>query len=154
MGDETDETMTELLKNMGSRGRDGQRWYRSAYALGRIGPSAIPALLDTLRNDNSRMRSGAALAFSWMKEDAAPAVPDLVTAIADPEDDVRRHAAESLGQIGAPAVPVLARALQHDQAKVRVASLSALSSMGATAQGVAEQIVPLAENSGKFCHRR
>jgi hypothetical protein len=83
-------------------------------ALGRIGASAVPALLDTLHSSDPTVRRKAVEVLGRMGEDAAPAVPALTSLLDDPDPAVRKAAARTLGQIGPQAkdaVPALMRNL-------------------------------------------
>jgi len=61
----------------------------------------------------------------------APAVPALIQALGDSDRDVRRAAAEALGDLGDPqAVPALIQALRDDWEAVRRAAAEALGKLG------------------------
>jgi HEAT repeat protein len=86
------------------------------HALGRMGPDAVPALLEKLRYrdpDPARqehVRKRAAEVIAQLGPAAQSAVPDLIEALHDPSVEVRKSAALALGQIGpaaAAAVPDL-----------------------------------------------
>lgn len=79
-------------------------------SLARIGPAAIPALIDALKDPNAEVRDRAAQALARMGPPARQAVPQLIAALQDPDWKVRRSAARALGQIGPDAekaVPAL-----------------------------------------------
>lgn len=88
----------------------------AVFALGRIGPAAVPALIQTLRNPDPNLRRQAVDTLSRIGPEAAAAVPDLIHALSDPDPLVRRTAARALGQIGpaaADSVPALIRVIQE-----------------------------------------
>jgi HEAT repeat protein len=88
----------------------------AATALARIGPEAIPALVQALRDADPQVRSQAALALARMGPDASPAVPALMEALSDRDENVRRCAARALGQVGPSAraaIPALITALRQ-----------------------------------------
>ena len=90
----------------------------------------VPRLLRVLRGrrveDSVHKAAAAALG-----EIGAPAVPGLLAALRDAEEDVRRKAAWVLGKIGdAAAVPGLLAALHDADVDVRVAAAAALGQIG------------------------
>jgi HEAT repeat protein len=88
----------------------------AADALARIGPPALPALIDALRDRNPDVRNRAAQALARMGPPAKPAVPELIVALHDSDWQVRRSAARALGQIGVAAeeaVPALIEVIRN-----------------------------------------
>ncbi|MCZ7647784.1 MAG: HEAT repeat domain-containing protein [Planctomycetota bacterium] len=57
---------------------------------------------------------------------ARVAVPALIEALADKEDEVRKQAVEALGEIGAPAIAKLVEALKHKDKAIRAGAAQAL----------------------------
>ena len=89
----------------------------AADALWRIGPAAVPALIDSLKDPDGYVRFLAARSLAHLGSDAEAAVPALIVALDDPEELVRRQAARALGQIGpaaADAIPALINKLQAE----------------------------------------
>jgi HEAT repeat protein len=83
-------------------------------ALGRIGPAAVPALLQTLRDPSADVRRKGVEVLGRMGDGATAAVPELVRLLDDPDPEVRKSAARTLGRIGPAAkdaVPALMRAM-------------------------------------------
>lgn len=88
--------------------------HAAADALGRIGPPAVPDLIQALRNRDPAVRKQAAEVLARMGSDAQPAVPDLIRLLDDEDESIRKEAARTLGRIGpaaAAAVPALMRTL-------------------------------------------
>lgn len=86
----------------------------AADALGRIGPPAIPQLIELLKSANPDVRLIAAQVLARMGSDAKEAVPHLIPLLKDPDERIRKAAARTLGRIGpdaAAAVPELMQAL-------------------------------------------
>jgi HEAT repeat protein len=105
----------------------------AAVALARIGPTAVPALEEALKDPASLVRGGAALALGMMGPDAKPAVPGLAGLLKDREMLVRNVAASALGDIGPgakEALPALQAALTDESATVRVEAGAALWKIG------------------------
>ena len=67
-----------------------------------IGPSAVPALIEALRDDDGGVRAGAAAALGEIGPAAAAAVPALTEALRDAKGEVRVRVAGALGEIGPP----------------------------------------------------
>jgi hypothetical protein len=83
-------------------------------ALGRIGPAAVPSLIETLKSPDPTVRRKAVEVLGRMGPEAEPAVPDLIRLLDDADPEVRKAAARTLGRIGPPAeaaVPALMRTL-------------------------------------------
>jgi|GEM_PF-2170360 len=68
-------------------------------ALSKVGPSAVPGLIEALRDRNADRRAGAAYALAQMKHEARPATAALTDALRDTEIKVRRQAAFALSRI-------------------------------------------------------
>jgi HEAT repeat protein len=86
----------------------------AADTLARIGPSAVPTLLETLRQQDPAMRLRAVEVLGRMGADAKAAVPALIPLLDDPDPRVRKATARTLGRIGpeaADAIPALMRSL-------------------------------------------
>jgi len=102
--------------------------------LGHIGsPQAIPPLIDVLRHDWDDTETITA----WQKATTAlaaigePALPALLTALLDEDDNVRQGVAEALGKLRDPrAVDPLINALQDEQSIVRAYAADALAELG------------------------
>lgn len=90
-----------------------------------IGEPAVEALIDTLKDKDSRMREKAAGALGKLKN--ARAVEPLIDALSDRSPDVRFAAAWALGQIkDARSVSRLCSVLKDQEARVRFNVLCAL----------------------------
>jgi HEAT repeat protein len=75
-------------------------------AIVQLGISAVPALIDALRDDDPRIRQAACTALGQIGNLAA--VSELTKRLQDSVSDVRKAACTALGQIGDPsAVPAL-----------------------------------------------
>jgi hypothetical protein len=86
----------------------------AAEALGRIGPAALPQLIELLRSPQADVRLLAAQVIARMGSDAKDAVPALIPLLKDPDERVRKAATRTLGRIGpdaSAAVPELLQAL-------------------------------------------
>src|SRR5262249_16599336 len=93
--------------------------------LGKIGESAVPALLDAVRQPKGKQSRREALrALGHAGAAAQPALPVLVEALADP-DPV--PAQEALANLRVIALPALADALKHKNARIRYGAMTAVS---------------------------
>jgi HEAT repeat protein len=91
--------------------------------------SALPALIQSLTNDQPEMRLAAIRALAGMGTRARPAIPALAAAVGDADPRVRVAAIQTLGGMGTAARPVadtLRRAMNDDNADVRHAAGDAL----------------------------
>jgi HEAT repeat protein len=84
-------------------------------ALARLGPQAVPELLTAATSPNDNIRLGAIMSFSFMNPVPAAAVPVLIRALDGGKYECYT-AAVALGRIGAaaePALPHLSRVLRQ-----------------------------------------
>src|SRR5262249_308609 len=91
-----------------------------SHALEELGPAAIPALIDGLRNEDPAVREGATEA---LRKNGKEAVPALTDALKHPHDLVRRQAAyllSELGPDGSPAFTAILDGLKDQNLQVRV----------------------------------
>ena len=101
----------------------------SAFALGKIGPAAIPALSQLLTNSDPRVRTSALLAFGFMGKSATNAVPSVLEMLRDNSVEVRHTAALTLPAIGAKheqVVAGLADCLRDEDIYIRSAAAAIL----------------------------
>ena len=101
---------------------------RAALALAAIGKPAEEMLIATLSTGCERVRWGAALALGRIGGDDA--VGALIGLFSDPDDDVRRRAVSALGDAGEAAIPALLEAIQTGGPYVREGVTAALSRIG------------------------
>jgi HEAT repeat protein len=91
---------TTVALNQVADGNDVGATYTMATLAGRVegglGPAAVPALAEALKNQNADIRQSAAFALGEIGSAAADAVPALVEALKDQYIDVRQSAADAL----------------------------------------------------------
>jgi len=95
MPEKAQSVQSEIIRAMGDENNDlrtAARW-----ALGQIGPKAIPALKEAMKDSNPRIRSGAAFALGSMGPAAEEAVPDLLRVMKDDDRTVRIDAILAIG---------------------------------------------------------
>ena len=124
-----------------------QKVYDQLHALG---AASIPALARALRDPDPEMRRDVAVALDvvgggWWhfpdgdaKLDLRPALPALLTALADSDPGVRAWASQDISDIGegaATAVPRLRAMLRSDDPQSRGSACSALGAIGFAARG-------------------
>ncbi len=112
----------------------------AAYALGRLGAAAapaVPALVEAYRREETEGRGAAVTALAALGPLAAPAAPALIDGLKNPANHRRWSAARALGRLGAaaaPAVPAaLIAALRDPNPHVRVYVAQALGRLGVEA---------------------
>ena len=106
-------------------------------ALGRVGAKApaetVPLLLEVIvSHGNERVQYGATEALCLIGSAATSA---LIAALADARNEVRRRAAETLGEMQSAArdaVPALTKALEDQNAGVRESAADALKEINET----------------------
>lgn len=134
LGPAAQEAIPALIDDMDGRKSRGRRnryqvqiVLRSAHALSRIGPAAIPPLVEALRTDDPGLRIGAAQALAPFGPQARAAIPLLINNLADGRDPVREETAAALAAIGTG--PELAQALTDGDARRRAGAAQALAQM-------------------------
>jgi HEAT repeat protein len=101
------------------------------YALGEIGMPAVEPLIQCLKNNSSGVRSNAAWALIFIKEDKAVAVEPLICALKDTDSEVRSEAAYALGFIrDTRAIEPLIQALKDNDSNVQNSANEALERIG------------------------
>ncbi|MDH7571027.1 MAG: HEAT repeat domain-containing protein, partial [Armatimonadota bacterium] len=101
-------------------------------AFSKIGPPAIPALAELMKNPRFEVRMGALRSLAGIQDPRV--VPILAAALKDPDENVRVTAAEVLGRPGdATAVPPLLGALSDPSWRVAAKARDSLAVVGAVA---------------------
>ena len=121
-----DEALGPLIEALSSRKK--QIRLNAATLLGAINDSkAIPALIDTLKDNNKLVRREASTALSRMGE---PAVDPLIETLNDEDWKVRGAAAWALGNLGdEKAIPELEKLLDDESGFVKQGAQSAINSI-------------------------
>jgi outer membrane protein assembly factor BamB/HEAT repeat protein len=104
----------------------------------RIGPPAIPLLVDVLRHGSDSIRRTAADALIDLAPHTEGVQPALRRALRDVDPMVAGDAARALGALGkraSPSVGALVDTLSHENPYVRVYAAEALASIGPSAAG-------------------
>ncbi|MCX8045050.1 MAG: HEAT repeat domain-containing protein [Desulfobacterota bacterium] len=90
-------TIENLLVRLSDEKPDVRR--RAAFALARLGSSALPVLLNALTSDNTLTRKNAAFALGEMGSSARSAIPALTSLKHDPDRTVRWVAEHAVKKI-------------------------------------------------------
>ena len=109
---------------------------RTLEIIRRIGPPAMPLLVELLRHERTFFRRNAADALIDLAPETAAIQPSLRRALRDEDAEVAGDAARALGALkktATPSVPALVKTLSHEDAYVRVYAAEALASIGPTA---------------------
>ena len=94
----------------------------AAYALSRIGPEALPGVIEALKQDDWKVRLCAAHSLGMFRPAPNNAVSALITALHDDHELVRYCAVVSLGEVGSAAreaIPLLLEMLKDKREEVR-----------------------------------
>ncbi len=142
---------TQVAANVSQLGRDLSSPLvpvrrSAAEKLGQLGApasSAVPALVETLRDDDDMVRRNSAWALGKIKEPAAPIVAALVAKLKAGDDDwgVRHNTALALGWIGQPAVAPLRELLDAPAAWTRAYATDALLRIAADRAAAGGEII-------------
>ena len=114
----------------------------------RIGPPAIPLLVDLLRHESDSIRRGAVNELVDLAPDTERIQPALRRALSDEDLMVTGDAARALGALGrraSPSTGALVKTLSHQDPYVRIYAAEALASIG---PGAAQATSDLAEALG------
>lgn len=141
LGPEAEPALPALLRDLEAwqpfrRDRQGtQALYRTAVALGSIGPAALPALTNALASSVWHVRAGAAMALGVLGEAARSTGPPLVRLLADDRVEVRLAAAEAVALVAPQQVGALVDlARGATRTTTRTAAIDALRRMGPPAR--------------------
>ncbi len=102
----------------------------------RIGPPAIPLLVDLLRHESNSIRRRAISELIDLAPHTESIQPALRRALRDEDSIVAGDAARALGALGkraSPSVGALVNTLSHEDAYVRIYAAEALASIGPSA---------------------
>jgi len=102
----------------------------------RIGPPAIPLLVDLLRHESDSIRRGAVSELIDLVPDTESIQPALRRALGDDDSIVAGDAARALGALGkraSPSASALVKTLSHEDPYVRIFAAEALASIGPNA---------------------
>ena len=124
-----------LLRRLLSR-RNEDLHLRTFEIIRRIGPPAIPLLVELLRHEQVSFRRFAADAFIDLVPDTERIQPALRLALRDDDAMVAGDAARALGALGqraSPSVGALIKTLSHEDPYVRIYAAEALASIGPNA---------------------
>ena len=109
----------------------------------RMGPTAIPLLVDLLRDERVSIRRNAVDALIDLAPYTESIQPALRRALRDEDSDVAGDAARALGALGkraTPSVRALVRTLSHEHPYVRIYAAEALASIGPNASAATEDL--------------
>ena len=121
-----------LLKRFLNRGNEDLHLV-SFEIIRRIGPSAIPLLVDLLRDERVSIRRSAVDPLIDLAPYTEGIQPALRRALGDEDAVVAGDAARALGALGqraSPSVRALVTALSHEEPHVRIYAAEALASIG------------------------
>jgi len=109
----------------------------------RIGPPAIPLLVDLLRNESESIRRNAVDVLIDFAPETESIQPALRQALKDEDAMVAGDAARALGALGkraSPSVGALVNTLSHEDSYVRVYAAEALATIGPSAAAATKHL--------------
>ncbi|HEY9296801.1 MAG TPA: HEAT repeat domain-containing protein [Phormidium sp.] len=98
----------------------------AAVALRRIGSPAVSALVEALKDQNLLVRRGATFALAGIGAEAKSTIPVLIEMLSDNDEQTRLNASIALRGIGTTATPALTEGLQHKNPLIRKGAAIAL----------------------------
>lgn len=107
-------------------------------------PDAVEHLRKATKDPNNIVRTHAVTALGKMGPKAKAAVPTLIEALTDDDDQtVRISASLALVDVGEAAIPALTECLMHDEEFVRASASRALGDIGPAAKSAGQALVDL-----------
>jgi len=131
-----------LLRRFINSGDEDLQW-ETFEIIRRIGPPAIPLLVELLRHPQVEIRRLAADALIDLAPDTQSIQPALRRALRDDDSMVVADAARALGALrsrASPSVRALVKALSHDEPHVRIYAAEALASIGPLASAATNDL--------------
>jgi len=118
--------------------RDNEALHKVTFEIiQRIGPPAIPLLVELLRHESESIRRGAVSELIDLTPQTESIQPALRRALRDEDSMVAGDAARALGALGpraSPSVVALVKTLSHEDPYVRIYAAEALASIGPNAK--------------------
>ncbi len=121
-------------------------------ALDRIGLSAVPALIEALKDPHSYVRERAADVLGAIGQ---PAIPALSEALKNQDEEVRKGALRALAFMGGTereVVSPLIEALKNQDTSVRIIALTGLANMRGEAKAAVPALVEAFKDQNKDVH--
>src|SRR5262249_6356165 len=116
-----------LQTDVGGRGEEAlHQDYRSALALASIGKPSVDGLRGLLKEKKLSVRAESAMALGKIGEDAAAAVPELISLLEDKNERIAGEVSLALGRIGAAAMEPLSVAAASKDPIMRAHAISGL----------------------------
>ena len=131
-----------LLRRFINSGDEDLQW-ETFEIIRRIGPPAIPLLVELLRHPQVEIRRLAADALIDLAPDTQSIQPALRRALRDDDSMVVADSARALGALrsrASPSVGALVNALTHDEPHVRIYAAEALASIGPKANAATRDL--------------
>jgi HEAT repeat protein len=116
-------------------------------ALGKIGPPAVPALVQALDNGDYNVRANACAALAEIGPASSPAIPRLVRILQDENGPIVSTASYTLSRIGGESVPALLPLLVNTNFMVRRWAVYALNYVGPQARPAIPAVIKLLQDT-------
>ncbi|MBP60684.1 MAG: hypothetical protein CMJ62_04080 [Planctomycetaceae bacterium] len=149
IGLHAERAVPELIKLL----RDRDVGKQAAFALSKIGVSAVPALVESLHDDDRNVVRHSMYALGELGPHAKESVPTLVKSLYDEDPQMRSAAAQAVGRMGSiaqEAVPSLNERLQDKDARVRLSTVIALGNIGPAAHRAVPALIETALQDANF----
>lgn len=142
IGPKATHAIPRLVEEMsGGRARYAeQRSRRSAYALSKIGPASIPALVEALGDENEHRRWGALHALGLIGEPAHSQLPSILKRLGDDDSLVRDEAVETCAAFGAITLDDVGGLLESKSPDIRVSAAKVIQRLKEEAVAYRDQV--------------
>lgn len=121
-----------------------------AWARWKLGPTAVPSLIEDLKDDDGAVRRRAIRILGMIGSPAKAAVPALIQALKERDPSIRRAAERALGRIGIKnktAIPDLMVALKDRDPFVRARAAVLLGKIGPAAKAAIPALIEVLKDS-------
>ena len=115
-----------------------------------VSPDEVDTLLETLQNENEKVRLNAAYRLGRVGDSA---IPTLSQVFHGTSDAIRNYAGVALSLIGEPAVPTLIDALSESNEAIRTNAAYTLADMGKAAQEAVPALTVAAKDESPWVRR-
>ncbi|MEW6742884.1 MAG: HEAT repeat domain-containing protein [Planctomycetota bacterium] len=109
-----------------------------ARVLGKLGPAALPSLLELLRQGDT---AAGCMVVETLHAMGMAVIPDLVRALSSEDDTIRGTATFTLGEMGASAIPYLVAVLANAEVRGKSAAAAVLCGIGQAALSAAPALL-------------
>lgn len=116
--------------------------------------TSLPYRIKGLRSKDAFVRYMSAERLRQLGPKAAPAIPALIEALADPDEQVQYKAQSALATVGTQVIPSLIQAMKDPRPHVRVHAIWAVSAFGPKAKVAVPALIERLKDENHLVRRR